>query len=1093
MGENDRTKDGGPDPADLPLPPRLQGTLEAFRERLWSVKIAEGALAGLAGLGFSYLLVFVLDRFLDTPVWLRASLLAVGFAVPALGLPLLWHRWVWRQRTLADAARLLKRRFPRVGDELLGIVELAHTRSDDASRRLVEAAMHQVDEHVAGRDFSDAVPERHYGRRFASAAAVLALSGLLLFFVSEAATNALARWISPWKKLDRYTFAQLEPLPEKLVVPLAEPFPLEPALVATSEWRPGVATVKLPGKTRLTTPRDGDTYSFAIPPRREEGSLSLKIGDARERILVEPLPRPELTSLEAVVRLPDYLRYDEDPVLPVRGNTLNLVEGASAILRGTASRDLAKASADGVPVEVEGRVFTTAPIQLAEATTRTLTWNDVHGLEAKSPLQLALAPVPDEAPNLYANQVGMKRIVLEDEVVAFDINANDDFGLREVGLEWRPAEGKGQAASVSPTGEKLVAAGDPEKRHAQVRGTFSPKREGVKPQTLHVRAYTTDFLPGRERVYSPTFVLHVLNPQEHAKWLTEEFAKWFRNARETYERERQLHETNQAMRRLSPEELDQPENRRKLQDQASAESGNARRLDALTSAGRGLVDEAVKNPEFDAERLEAWAEMMRALDQIAKERMPSVADLLQQTARAPGAPPSDGTGEKGETGGEKTPADGETPPSAPSLNDKEKGLVPPKDDPKAKPPGDTPASTPFRLPSTTLDAAPGDEAGETPPAETPAQKTFDRALEEQRKLLEEFARVTDELQEILASLEASTFVKRLKLASRRQTEIADTLAKTLADAFGLPRQRLEQRLRETAQATADEQEAQSRFVYHIQTDLEAYYQRKQDEIFRNVLDQMKSAGVVAGLKASGEETLANLNGRCVAASEYWADTLDRWAEELVAAAPPPSENGQQQGDQKSLPPEIVLRIMRVLQEEMRLRDETREMEEVRPALAPDLYSEKVKALEYTQTDLRERIDGVIADISALPDAREFPREIQLLSLVSDIMRQAHAVLARPDTGTEAIAFETEVIELLLQSKRQQSGGGGGGSGNRGGGGAASQGGGSALSDIGPQNREVEDPSPVSREVDQSTGKAGRELPDEFRRGLDQYFNTLESN
>lgn len=38
-----------------------------------------------------------------------------------------------------------------------------------------------------------------------------------------------------------------------------------------------------------------------------------------------------------------------------------------------------------------------------------------------------------------------------------------------------------------------------------------------------------------------------------------------------------------------------------------------------------------------------------------------------------------------------------------------------------------------------------------------------------------------------------------------------------------------------------------------------------------------------------------------------------------------------------------------------------------------------------------------------------------------------------------------------------------------------------------------DPAALDRDVEQSTGKAGRELPEEFRRGLDTYFNELESN
>ena len=118
-------------------------------------------------------------------------------------------------------------------------------------------------------------------------------------------------------------------------------------------------------------------------------------------------------------------------------------------------------------------------------------------------------------------------------------------------------------------------------------------------------------------------------------------------------------------------------------------------------------------------------------------------------------------------------------------------------------------------------------------------------------------------------------------------------------------------------------------------------------------------------------------------------------------------------------------------------------------------------------------------------------EMQLLSLVSDVMRQARAVLARPDTGPEAIAAETEVIELLLQSNRQNNSGGGGGSSP--GGGAQANSNGASLNDISFDGGESRASDPSVRAADQSTGQTGRKLPEEFRRGLDQYFNALESN
>ncbi|MGB0154806.1 MAG: hypothetical protein ACPGFB_12310 [Verrucomicrobiales bacterium] len=1103
-----------PNSGELPIPPNLKQKLEAFQSRLWSIKIAEGALAGLAGLGFSYLLTFVLDRLFDTPTLLRVIILLAGFGIPAIGLPLRWHRWISQQKSLEQIARLLRRKFPRLGDELLGIVELSHSQKGNNSPVLVEAAMKQVDERIAKRELDDAVPDNHYRTWLTGALAVISLAAALTVFVSDAAQNTLARWVSPWKPVDRYTFAQLEQLPDKVIVPYAENFNLSPALSETTEWKPGRASVRLPGKTSLRADREDNFYHFDVPPQKENGQLGVRVGDEFKRVEVNPLPRPELVDIGASLRLPDYLRYSSDPILPIRGGSVSIVEGARASFRGTTSRELANASADGISTSIDGASFATDHLPIEEPQTHTFTWTDIHGLQAKSPLELNVTPVPDEAPDVFARQVSEERIVLPDEVVTFDVSATDDFGLKAMGLQWWGASDP-ETKPDPVSGEKPVAAGAPEARELESTATFSAEREGIKPQTIQVRAFAEDFLPNRERSYSPTFVLHILSPEDHANWLTQEFGKWFRNAREVYEREQQLHETNRELRELSAEELDQPENRRRLREQSSAESMNGRRLESLSDSGRGLVKQATKNDEFDAERLESWSTMMRALDEIAKERMPNVSDLLQQAAQSAGqsgqssqggdknspskskpsgeqstppAPQVENKGKnqsQGEGDGESNP--NSNPPS-PGISDQVSSLDKPPEGEKPKQNQGAKPSAPLGLPKTTL--GPAGDGKQTEPQETPAQAKLSEALEKQKDLLAEFAKVADQLQEILSSLEASTFVKRFKAASRKQFEIADTLNETLDAGFGLPRHRIEQQLRAVGEKASLEQDEQARSIYSIQTDLEAYFQRKQDLIYKNVLDQMRDMSVVADVKVISEELLVNFSGRSISASEFWGDTLDRWAEELVAAS---EYEACQGGEKDSLPPELVLKIMKVLQEEMYLRDETREMEAARLALAPDVYESKVRPLELTQEDLRERVDEVILEIEELPNAREhFMNEMQLLSLVSDVMRQARAVLARPDTGMEAIAAETEVIELLLQSNRQKNSGGGGGGSSPGGGAEASSNG-ASLNDISLDGGESRASGPSDRAADQSTGQTGRKLPEEFRRGLDQYFNALESN
>lgn len=1108
----------------LEIPPVLQSKLEDFRSRLWSVKIGEGALAGIAGLILSFLFVFALDRFIDTPIWVRWMILFLGFSVPAIGIPIRYHRWVWQKRSLGQIAKVLRKRYPRLGDELLGIVDLAKERSAKGhSQTLITAAMEQVAKKVKDQEFADAVPENHYRKWMYTSIGLGLFAALAVIIVSGAAHSSVARWLTPWRLIERYTFAKLEPVQREMVVPFAEHFDLSPQLRESTEWKPDAASVRLPGKTRLKSDlNESAAYEFSVPPQKEDGALSLRVGDAVEKIKIKPMARPELSDIAAKVRLPDYLMYQSDPVIPVRGGTVDVVEGATASFIGTANRELAKATVNGTPAALSGNSFSTRPEPVEGSETQLFEWEDRHGLTAKSPYELRVNAIPDGEPDVFAKKLSTEQVVLPNEVVSFEINSSDDFGLREVGLEWvgvvDPVHNPEPAA-----GGKMVAPGGPEKRTIEATGTFSAERNFVKPQTLEIRAYAEDYLPNRNRSYSPVFVLHVMNPSDHANWLTHELGKWFSRAREVYEREQQLHEANRDLRSLSVEELDRPENRRKLERQASAESSNARRLEALTSSGRDLIRQATKNDEFAADRLESWAKMMRSLDEISKDRMPSVSDLLKKAAQAAGSQSQDEKNKPGEQSddsksnpsapsvnnqnGEQEPADspktksgedkneGPQLPKAPSISDKESGFDEKSTDPDApkEEPG-PPSKGALGLPQTMLNGEaeePGEKESGDGDAASPSQEQLDLALAEQEELLKEFARVTEELQEILSSLEASTFVKRLKAASRKQLEIAKKLNDTVSGGFGISRDRIAAQLQEVAIETAKAEAEESDKLYTIQSDLDAYYQRKQDGIYKNVLDQMRSSAVVTQLKKLGEEAGNNFNGRSIAASEFWSDTLDRWAEELVSASQGDQKSGES-GDKKSLPPEIVLEVMKIARGEMELRDQTREMENIRSALSPSEYAEKTHPLEMAQTDLRSRVDEVVIDLLDLPDGEEnFGNEMKLLNFVSDVMRQARGGLSRPDTGPEVIAAQTEAIELLLQTNRQPPNNGGGGGGGSPGGGA-NGGNAGALSDIGVSPGMPVDPAKgTKRSVGQSTGKAGQEFPEEFRHGLDTYFNELE--
>ncbi len=268
--------------------------------------------------------------------------------------------------------------------------------------------------------------------------------------------------------------------------------------------------------------------------------------------------------------------------------------------------------------------------------------------------------------------------------------------------------------------------------------------------------------------------------------------------------------------------------------------------------------------------------------------------------------------------------------------------------------------------------------------------------------------------------------------------------------------------------------------------MEAFFHRRKFVKFQTILEEMKTEDVVGSLRQLADDVPAQ-PGLSIAQCEYWWDTMDRWAEDLVDPASCGSCRGG--GSQASLPPAIVLEVLQILEAEINLREDTRVAEQARPALARDQYGKRAGGLASTQDALEQRIVEVTGQIEELPDGpAEFAKEIQLLQAVATVMNEASEILASPETGPAAIGAETEVIELLLQSRRiNPKGGGGGGSSPGGGGTGDTVDSALALLGIGANPGEVLE----NRPVQQAVGDSGRSLPEEFRAGLDEYFSRLE--
>lgn len=1066
----------------LELPASLQAQLSGYRRRVWAVKLTEAGCGAAFGVLAAYLITFLLDRVWDTPADVRLAV----FAAAAVGcglVPLAVYRWVWRRRRADQLARLLTRTHPRVGDQLLGVIELVDNEAEQArSPALCEAAVRQVAERTRTHDFAASVPNPKHRRRAALAAGSLAVGVALLAVYPAAASNAWARFLRPWGDTPRYTFAQVETLPDHLVVAHGEPFGLPVTLTDGTAARPPRAEGRVASQPPVAAALADNRYPLEFPPQIEPAALNLRVGDFTKRVRLEPTLRPELTAVEAELVLPDYLGRPGAFKRDARGGSVTAVNGSRTVLVATATRELAAATVDGQPVSPTGATLT-GPTAVVDGTRKVeLRWEDRHGLGGKEPFVLTINGRADEAPSVACDGLPSRKVVLDTEHLTFKVTARDDFGVKRVGVEWKGADPTNFKNPAK--GEKYLAAGGPDQELVELTGTFSAKAAGIEPQPVHVRVFAEDYLPGRPRAYSPAFLLYVLNADQHAVWITEQLSKWHRLSLDVRDKELQLFETNKQLRELPAAELDRPDTRRKVEAQADAERANGRRLTSLVESGEELVKQAMRNPEFGVGHLEKWAAMLQILKDISANRMPTVADLLKQAAQAPGAK----AGKAGPTagqmrsvtpgkGGEGDKKAGPDKPPVPAITDIESNHQPADKNAKPSPPGGPKPPAPLTLPTTLI---PGGKSSDAPPPPPAAQKV-DEAVRNQEALLAEFDKVVDELNKVLANLEGSTLVKRLKAASRVETRVANRLGDQVGEAFGRPDKGNAGLVKELAGV----QEKTGQDVSDVMDDMQAYFERRRFVKIKAVLDEMQKADVLGGLRQLADD-LPKEGGLSMAQCEFWADTLDRWADDLVDPSACGSCPGGKSKD--SLPPSIVLEVLQILEAEVNLREDTRVAERAKAAAGAADHAKQAKALSAAQDKLRDRVDKVIPRIQELPDGEaQFAKELALLGRVSEVMSEATDILAKPDTGNPAIAAETEAIELLLQSKRFKPGGGGGGGSTPGGGGGGTTTD-SALSLIGRGVNEKE--VRQSPRTAMATGETGAALPEEFRAGLDAYFNRL---
>ena len=896
-----------------PIPVELSKQLTDFQKSLWRIKVTEAILAGIFGLIISFLIVFALERLFPIPALARLLILIAGTSLAAIFAPYWVRRWVYGHRREEQLARLISRKFPKLGDRLLGIVELQDQKEakEALSPELRAAAMIHVANQAAKRNMNDALP---YSRHKKLALGVVTGAVAIAFGFSvapKAGGNALKRWLMPLSDTEHYTFTQFDTdkIPDPLVVPLGETFGFKAPLKENSDERPATARARY-GRQEWVEAKLGEdgSYQFEFTGQEMQDRITIEAGDAKHRIRVEPEVRPEVSGFEALVTLPDYLQLDPR-TMDIRTGALTALEGSKIVLKGTFSREISDATArlnpqpleeDPVsesrgPIEAEnpsdlesaqveaeqeetaakapklvempeprnlrlsmnGTTVSSEPISLGRFHASVpFTWTDVKGLDGAGSFKIEIKTSEDQVPTSYIQGIERNIVILAEETLEFDIISDDDFGLKEIGLSWVGSFNK-PTDSEPANGSITLKKGSPSSNRLSERAIFSPQTYGIEPQTLILSAYTEDYKSGRGRIYSEPLTIYILTRDEHAQVIKKRFDRVISELEDAARKElNNLDENERLDKNNTAEELQSEESKEKLAESEQKEAENAEKMKEIAKKMEDIFKDAARNGELDQKTMKEMADALQNMKELGEQDMPEVEKKL------------------GEAQDQK---------STPEKTDKD----------------------------------------------------LKEAIEKQKTALKKMQETIEKANEANENFEASTFVNRLKKSSGDEGSIGNSLQSALTSKLAIVgaspnsddidpvNQRLLGEL-------SGQQRSVTNDVRWIQEDLERFYARTQKPIHKEIYENMATSLIDEKLERLREKIQMNHTFTSRMLAKNWADRLMDWAEKLEGPKPEGGgdggDGGGGGGEEKDF--EFMLKVMRMVQAEQDIRGRTRSLEQM---------------------------------------------------------------------------------------------------------------------------------------------------------------------
>ncbi|WP_026292682.1 hypothetical protein [Rubritalea marina] len=868
------TQDENQHNQDSELPKSLVERLALFRQHLRHRKAWEFGLAAFLLSALSFLLFLALDRWMDCSPFVRGIFFGIS-AISILSAAPLWlYFWVIPYSLPDQIANLIAKHYPRMGDRLLGIIELQthHLDNEAESASLRKAAVVVVANEIAARNLEEALPQsraKYWAFGLGSCGIIIIVVAALSF---NTLSNALARWAMPLAEITRYTSTQIRSsdLPGQKYCPINEPFSFTFRLTEKSSI-PTAARARINGGSWIESPVTDKQFSFDFLPIISTSTIEIQVGDAQHKLEVQPYSRPKIVSATAELQYPSYLKRTTE-IITLKAGNLKTLLGSRIQIELNPNRKISAASAT-IRESSESSTGTLLSVALNKDTLTLDTIDlaakdqfidiqltDVYGLKNTTPYKIHLIGSADRPPMSQLQLHNAPEYILESDHLALDLVFSDDYGLAQTGISW-----SGQVDDSQPyrpsRGNIVLPNQRPKAQSQSLPFNFSLANFNIRPQSLTIRSWSKDQQPKNEKSYSSPLEIRVLSIAEHRDVIDQLSDDIIIALEECLQNELASYDSMRRLIKLDPVAFLAKEQRidhYALRDDAARNQNLINQAQLLLDK---LLKEANRNTSLKRKTLTTFAKATHNTHILGTKEMPAVLSEMSYSLQ--------------------------------QAHQVEESIV-----------------------------------------------HLERSIELQNKSIYNLERTIDLMHSAKRDLEVSSFVNRLKEASKNQNQISQSLVQSLLDSqlantpiIGSEFEPLDPaQQRQLVSLYALHQDVSEK-VRELLKDIQNYANRTQQKEYLNLVDEIEAIDVENRLESLSYELENNHNVLASLRAQDNAKLLERWAQQLLFSNAPSGAGAGGAGDSSSNLSdedlEFMLQIMQIVKEQQQIREANRSINQLR--------------------------------------------------------------------------------------------------------------------------------------------------------------------